>query len=148
MRRKSEKRTGDQTRSKIVQKVLKFLRFKHYVQDVIPSSAGESYEAKELRDLLQRIRDFQSRFGWVPATVIFGDGPGQAAPVVKRPEPEAPKPERSPQQFFSVVEFAKIVGRHKSWVYRRIYAGTLKTTDIDGITLIPRSEVDRLLSGE
>jgi len=108
------------------------------------STGNESYEQRERRDLLQRITDFYLRFGYVP--MFFGE-PGQAAPA-KRSEAEAPKPERSPQQFFSVVEFAKIVGRHKSWVYRRIYAGTLKTTDIDGITLIPRSEVDRLLSGE
>ena len=114
--------------------------------DTCTSTGTKSYETKELLDLVQRVKDFRARFGYWPK--FDDDESGQAAPAAKRPEPEAPKPERSPQQFFSVVEFAKIVGRHKSWVYRRIYAGTLKTTDIDGITLIPRSEVDRLLSGE
>lgn len=59
-------------------------------------TAAESYEQKELLDLVERIKDFRARFGYAPR-LDFGDGdrPGQAIPVAKRPEREAPKPELS-----------------------------------------------------
>ena len=49
-------------------------------------NAGESYEQKELRDLIERIKNFHMRFGYAP-TLFFCDGPGRAVPVDKTPAP-------------------------------------------------------------
>jgi hypothetical protein len=42
-------------------------------------------------------------------------------------------------------EFGKVFGKSKSWTYRMIYTG-LRTIQGLGATLIPVSEIDRLLS--
>jgi excisionase family DNA binding protein len=59
------------------------------VREQIQTSTGtenSSYEAKELLDLVQRIKDFHARFGYRPK---FDNETGQATPADKRPEPEA-----------------------------------------------------------
>ena len=53
------------------------------------ASEHQTYEQKERQDLLQRILDFHSRFGYVP-TIFFGEPAGQAVTVSKRPVPGAP----------------------------------------------------------
>lgn len=46
----------------------------------------------------------------------------------------------------SVAEFSAAFGRHRSWGYRALYAGRVRRLDIPGVTLIPLSEVNRLMS--
>ena len=49
---------------------------------------------------------------------------------------------------YTVAEFAQLFGRSKIWAYRRIYSGAVKVSKIDGITLIPASEVARISEGQ
>jgi excisionase family DNA binding protein len=114
---------------KIFQKTGIFRRFRTYVQDVhTPSNAGESYERKELRDLVQRIRDFHSRFGWAPATVIFGDRPGQAASPVKRPE-------KSPNDLLSVPEVAAQIGVTEDTIRKWARSGKITSVRLSKVDL-------------
>jgi hypothetical protein len=43
-------------------------------------------------------------------------------------------------------EFGKVFGKSRSWTYRMIYTGKIRTIQGLGATLIPVSEIDRLLS--
>jgi hypothetical protein len=47
---------------------------------------------------------------------------------------------------FSPAEFAALCGRSSTWGYRQIYAGRVKPIADCGRLLIPRSELDSLLS--
>ncbi|MEO6785912.1 MAG: hypothetical protein ABI318_07235 [Chthoniobacteraceae bacterium] len=47
---------------------------------------------------------------------------------------------------YSPGEFAALFGKHQTWGYRQLYRGTVKAITQCGRILIPRSEVDRLLS--
>ena len=47
---------------------------------------------------------------------------------------------------FSVEEFSASFGHHHSWGYRQLYSGRVRKLDIDGRIIIPRSEIERLLS--
>jgi hypothetical protein len=47
---------------------------------------------------------------------------------------------------FSPSEFAQQFGKEKVWAYRQIYAGRLKCIKGFGRTIIPRTELDRILS--
>jgi hypothetical protein len=47
---------------------------------------------------------------------------------------------------FSPREFAAALGRHPSYAYRLLYAGKLKAVTGFGRTLIPKSELDRVLA--
>src|SRR5262245_15198472 len=47
---------------------------------------------------------------------------------------------------FSPAEFAALCGRSPTWAYRQIYAGRIKPIAGCGRMLIPRSELERVLS--
>jgi hypothetical protein len=47
---------------------------------------------------------------------------------------------------FTPAEFAAAFGRHPSWAYRQLYAGKVHAISELGRTLIPASELERLLS--
>ena len=47
---------------------------------------------------------------------------------------------------YSPGEFAALFGKHQTWGYRQLYRGTVKAITQCGRILIPRSEVERLLS--
>lgn len=49
---------------------------------------------------------------------------------------------------YSVKEFCQLVGLGRATTYRRIKDGSLQVRRIGGRTLIPASEVARLLSGD
>lgn len=42
-------------------------------------------------------------------------------------------------------EFAEIFGKERTWAYRQLYAGKVQAITEFGRTMIPKSEVDRLL---
>ena len=46
---------------------------------------------------------------------------------------------------YTPVEFAALFGREKSWTYRQIYSGKLKTIKGMGGQLVPASEADRIV---
>ena len=47
---------------------------------------------------------------------------------------------------YSPAEFAALFGRHPTWGYRQLYRGTVKAITQCGRVMIPRTEVDRLVS--
>jgi hypothetical protein len=47
---------------------------------------------------------------------------------------------------FSPSEFASLFGRHPSWGYRQLYAGRVTAITSLGRVLIPKSELERVLS--
>jgi hypothetical protein len=47
---------------------------------------------------------------------------------------------------FTPAEFAAAFGRHPSWAYRQLYAGKVHAISEFGRTLIPTSELERVLS--
>ena len=47
---------------------------------------------------------------------------------------------------YSPSEFAALFGKHPTWGYRQLYRGTVKAITQYGRIMIPRTEVDRLLS--
>ena len=47
---------------------------------------------------------------------------------------------------YSPGEFAALFGKHQTWGYRQLYRGTVRAITQCGRILIPRSEVERLLS--
>ena len=47
---------------------------------------------------------------------------------------------------YSPTEFAALFGKHRTWGYRQLNKGTVKAITHCGRILIPRGEVDRLLS--
>jgi len=47
---------------------------------------------------------------------------------------------------FTAAEFAAAFGRHPSWAYRQLYAGKVHAISELGRTLIPASELERVLS--
>lgn len=49
---------------------------------------------------------------------------------------------------FSVSEVTALLGVHKNLVYRLINAGTIRSFRLGSKLLIPKSEIERLLSGE
>ena len=46
---------------------------------------------------------------------------------------------------FTPSEFAAVFGKERTWAYRQLYAGKVQALTELGRTLIPKSEVDRLL---
>jgi hypothetical protein len=46
---------------------------------------------------------------------------------------------------FSPSEFATLFGKQTTWGYRQLYSGKVKAIQTLGRTLIPRSELERLL---
>ena len=90
------------------------------MQDVhTPSSAGESYEQKELLDLVRRIKDFRARFGYAPK---FDDEPGQATSPAKRPAPKTPM---NGETLLSREQLARRWGCCIETIKRRERAGSL-----------------------
>ena len=125
MRRGSERKPATRPAAKISKKCGIFRRFRNYVRDVhTPSNAGESYEQKELRELIQRIKDFHSRFGYAPAVMVFSDA-GQATPV-KRPEPVS-----AAETLLSRTQVARRWGCSTETVKRRERDGILKSVSFN-----------------
>jgi hypothetical protein len=50
------------------------------------------------------------------------------------------------RQGFTAAEFGATLGKSKSWTYRMLYLGKLKAIQGLGALIIPRSELERLLS--
>lgn len=48
---------------------------------------------------------------------------------------------------YTPAEFAAFFGKERTWGYRQLYAGKVKAITKLGQTLIPHSEVDKLLNG-
>ena len=48
---------------------------------------------------------------------------------------------------YTPAEFAALFGKERTWGYRQLYAGKVKAITKLGQTLIPQSEVDKLLGG-
>jgi len=48
---------------------------------------------------------------------------------------------------YTPAEFAALFGKERTWGYRQLYAGKVKAITKLGQTLIPQSEVDKLLNG-
>jgi hypothetical protein len=48
---------------------------------------------------------------------------------------------------YSYQEFAEMIGKHRTWVYRMAAAGKIKTIIGYGAALVPASEVERFRSG-
>jgi len=46
---------------------------------------------------------------------------------------------------FSPAEFARLFGKQSVWAYRQIYAGRIRCVKGFGRTIIPRSELDKIL---
>lgn len=46
---------------------------------------------------------------------------------------------------YTPAEFAAVFGKERTWAYRQLYAGKVQAVTSLGRTLIPKSEVDRLL---
>lgn len=46
---------------------------------------------------------------------------------------------------FTPAEFAAVFGKERTWAYRQLYAGKVQAVTDVGRTMIPKSEVDRLL---
>jgi hypothetical protein len=46
---------------------------------------------------------------------------------------------------YTPAQFAEVFGKERSWAYRQLYAGKVQAITQLGRTLIPKSEVDRLL---
>lgn len=46
---------------------------------------------------------------------------------------------------YTPAEFAEVFGKERTWGYRQLYAGKVKAITELGRTMIPKSEVDRLL---
>lgn len=47
---------------------------------------------------------------------------------------------------YTPAEFAEVFGKERTWAYRQLYAGKVQAITELGRTLIPKSEVDRLLA--
>lgn len=47
---------------------------------------------------------------------------------------------------FSPAEFAALFGKEQTWGYRQLYSGKVKATTEYGRTMIPASEVERILA--
>jgi hypothetical protein len=47
---------------------------------------------------------------------------------------------------YSPAEFAALFGRHATWGYRQLYSGRVTAITSMGRVLIPRSELERVLS--
>lgn len=54
-------------------------------------------------------------------------------------------PQRMEKVTYTPAEFAEVFGRERTWAYRQLYAGKVQAITELGRTLIPKSEVDRLL---
>jgi hypothetical protein len=52
------------------------------------------------------------------------------------------------QEAFTVEQGARKFGRHKFWLYRRIYLQEVKVLNTGGRLMISRKELNRLLSRE
>ncbi len=48
---------------------------------------------------------------------------------------------------YTPAEFAAVFGKERTWGYRQLYAGKVKAITKLGQTLIPQSEVEKLLNG-
>lgn len=50
-----------------------------------------------------------------------------------------------PRLAYSIREFAGLIGRHRSWAYRQIAEGKIRTVKGFGADLVPVSEIERML---
>jgi len=49
---------------------------------------------------------------------------------------------------FSLSEFARLCGKHRSWAYRQAREGRIKTVTGFGTQLVPAHEIDRILGSD
>lgn len=49
---------------------------------------------------------------------------------------------------YTLAEFARMFGRHRSWAYRQARQGKLKTICGFGVEMIPSHEIDRMLGAD
>jgi DNA-binding Lrp family transcriptional regulator len=49
---------------------------------------------------------------------------------------------------YSFVEFAEMVGKERTWVYRQVKKGRIRAITGFGAALIPASEIDRIFGGK
>lgn len=49
---------------------------------------------------------------------------------------------------YSYTEFAEMVGREKTWVYRQVRSGRIRAITGFGASMIPASEIDRIFGSE
>jgi hypothetical protein len=71
-----------------------------------------------------------------------------ATPLIKSPGYDRKNTEttRAPRRVaYSFAEFAEFFGRHRTWVYRQVAMGRLKSITGYGAAMIPASELDRLV---
>lgn len=56
------------------------------------------------------------------------------------------KPHATPQRkAFTIAEFAAMFGKHRSWAYRQVRSGKIKTIVGFGNELVPASEIGRIV---
>ena len=53
-----------------------------------------------------------------------------------------------PRLAYSIREFAGLIGRHRSWAYRQIAEGKIRTVKGFGAELVPASEIERMLTSD
>lgn len=49
---------------------------------------------------------------------------------------------------YSFAEFAEMVGKEKTWVYRQVQKGRIRAITGFGAAMIPASEIDRIFGGK
>ena len=49
---------------------------------------------------------------------------------------------------YSFAEFAEMVGKERTWVYRQVSKGRIRAVTGFGAAMIPASEVERIFGGE
>lgn len=57
-------------------------------------------------------------------------------------------PQNTPERVaYSLKEFAALFHKNRSWAYRQVTQGRIRTITGYGVTMVPASEIDRILSG-
>jgi hypothetical protein len=49
---------------------------------------------------------------------------------------------------YSFAEFAEMVGRERTWVYRQVAKGRIRAVTGYGAAMIPATEIERIFGGE
>lgn len=48
---------------------------------------------------------------------------------------------------YSFAEFAEMVGKEVTWVYRQVYKGRIRAITGFGVAMIPATEIERIFGG-
>jgi hypothetical protein len=62
--------------------------------------------------------------------------------------PKQIQPPTTSQVAYTLAQFAKLFGKDRSWAYRLAASGKIKTVNGYGCTLVPATEVDRLIGAD